>query len=174
VPPPGRLAGLCGCLGEEFGRLEPGEFEMVIGDEAVPPGTWYEALALDGAGAAAAWKVPAEYGPCAARGDAAVSLHEVGKGAAIYVGTFLTEQNVGAILRLARQRVLVEPLAAAAENVEVVRRRSPDRSLLFVLNHYPVEQEVGGLTAGVELLSGRRCDGELRLDAYGVAVIEED
>jgi hypothetical protein len=41
-----------------------------------------------------------------------------------------------------------------------------------VLNHYPSKQTVR-TSAGTELISGTKCDGNLELPRFGVAIIEE-
>jgi beta-galactosidase len=102
----------------------------------------------------------------------AVSLNRVGKGVAMYVGTFLTDQNAAAILDLALKHARITPLAQAPASVEVTRRRGDRHSLVFVLNHYPSRQSVR-TSVGTELISGTMCDGNLELPPFGVAVIEE-
>ena len=89
-----------------------------------------------------------------------------------YLCTYLTDQNVAAVLNLALERAPIAPLAEAPELVEVTRRLGGQRPLTFVLNHYPSKQ-AARTRAGMELLTGALCDGNLELPPYGVAVIEE-
>jgi beta-galactosidase len=182
--PPGALAALCGAEVVEFGPVPSGQFHIDLGGGAsIAGGPLYEILHLRGAQSVGRWGAPDNYGPCAPAGEVAVSLHRVGKGVAMYVGTFLTDQNAAAILDLALKHARITPLAQAPEAVEVTRRRDASvgqasglsevrRSLIFVLNHYPSKQSIR-TSVGTELISGALCDGNLDLPPFGVAVIEE-
>lgn len=171
--PPGLLAALCGVEMVEFGTAKPDEFKIELGGPAsIPGGPLYEVLHLRGAQSMGRWAAPANYGPCAQAGEVAVSLNRVGKGVAIYVGTFLTDQNAKAVMDLALAHAKITPLGQAPEAVELTRRRDGSRSLIFALNHYPTPQSIR-TSAGMELISGTMCDGNLDLPPYGVAVIEE-
>ncbi|MEU4595341.1 Beta-galactosidase C-terminal domain, partial [Micromonospora aurantiaca (nom. illeg.)] len=66
----------------------------------------------------------------------------------------------------------VRPPVRAPAGVEVVRRRSADRSWLFVVNHTTEPARLA--VSGVELLGGARCDGELEVPAGEVAVVREE
>jgi beta-galactosidase len=171
--PPGALAALCGAEVVEFGPVPSGQFHIDMGGGAsVSGGPLYEILQLRGAQAVGRWTVPDNYGPCAPAGQVAVSLNRVGKGAVFYVGTFLTDENAKAIFDLAMKYARITPLAQAPEAVELTRRRDGRHSLVFVLNHHPYQQTVR-TSAGMELISGTMCDGNLELPPFGVAVIEE-
>jgi len=171
--PPGLLTELCGATVEEFGRLDDGELSMRIGAADVPSGQGYEVLELRGAEGVATWLPPADGAPHAAAGRPAASVHRVGAGWAVTVGTYLSDANAAPVLDLALSRAGIAPLAEAAECVEVTRRTSGDRTLTFVLNHYGQAQTVRHLPAGTELLSGAVCPGEIELGAWDVAIIEE-
>jgi len=171
--PPGLLSELCGVTVEEFGRLDEGELGFRLGGITVPSGRGYEILRPGGAEIAATWDAPGDGSPHAAAGQAAVTVHDFGVGAAICVGTYLGEGNAAAVMDLAVSRAGLLPLAEAPECVEVTRRLAADRALTFVLNHSPQGQVVGGLPKGVDLLTGTPCDGQMDLGAWEVAVIEE-
>jgi beta-galactosidase len=172
--PPGALAELCGATVEEFGRLEEGELTLRMMSTIVPAGQGYEVLKLRGASAAATWQAPADGSPCAATGQPGVAVHHVGKGVAVYVGTYLSEHNVAAVTDLALSYATIRPLAKAAEYVEVTRRTGGGRALTFVLNHYAAPQTVRGLPNGKALLGNQPREGEVELPAWEVAVIEEE
>jgi beta-galactosidase len=178
--PPGLLAKLCGCTMEEFSR-EDAEWPVHMkpagkagaGDGQIICGGGYEILALHGAKSLATWTAAAQFGPCAAEGQPAISLNRVGKGQVIYVGTFLSEANAAAIMDLVLEQAPIAPLADCVGGVEVTRRHAAGRKLTFVLNHHTSRQTIRRLPAGTELISAAPCTGELTLEPYGVAVIEE-
>jgi beta-galactosidase len=61
--------------------------------------------------------------------------------------------------------------------LETARRTTPaGHQLLFLLNHGTEPVEVTAVTAGVDLLTGEHVSpGEpIRLDPYGVAVLQEE
>jgi beta-galactosidase len=67
----------------------------------------------------------------------------------------------------------ITPVAATVPGVEVARRTADDgRSWLFVLNHTDQPAEVPA--AGHDLVTGRRVDGTVPVEAGGVAVVRED
>lgn len=172
--PPGLIAQLCGVTVEEFGLLEPGAFKIDLGGpNSTTCGQAYEVLALRGAQSLGRWSPPADFGPSAAAGEVAISINRVGSGAAIYVGTYLTAQNAQAIMNIAISQAKIEALAQGPEYVEIMRRKDANRSLIFVLNHYPSQQSVR-TSAGMNLLTDSLCEGEVELEPFGVAIIEEN
>jgi beta-galactosidase len=171
--PPGLLADLFGLTVEEFGRLDEPILNLQTGDGEFPVGAGYEILKLQGAKPLARWSPAINGIPHAAPGEVAAAHHSVGHGSAIYIGTYLSEKNVSSLLQLVLQHVLVEPLARADDLVEITCRRSPQRSLLFLLNHYPQPKTVTALPHGSDLLSGQPCTDQVELPAFGVAIIEE-
>ena len=173
VTPPGLLAELFGSTVEEFGRLNEGALKLRAEGRPIPCGKGYEILSLHGAEQAGAWLGFDDGAPCAAAGRPAVSIRRLGRGAAIYVGTFLSADNVRAIMDLALSLATIRPLAQAADFVEVTRRKAPGRALTFVLNHYPKSQISRGLPEGQYLLGGPAAGGELELPAWDVAIIEQ-
>ena len=171
--PPGLLADLCGVTVEEFGKLEPGEMLLTVGGVPVQSGAGYEILSLNGAEAESDWLPMAGDGPSAVAGKPAIAVHSVGKGVAMYVGTFLSEANIDAILDLAMGYTDIHPLARTAKGVEVTRRYGPGCRLLFLVNHTRQHQSVEDLPEGMDLLSEKACPGQLTLPPFGVAIIEE-
>jgi beta-galactosidase len=170
--PPGLLAELCGATVEEFGRLEEGAGSLYVDEPAIPCGQGYELLALRGAEAAGTWGGGPDGAPFAAAGSPAVTLHHVGRGAALYVGTFLSRENVEPLMDLALSHARIQPLVNAADFVEVTRRRASGRTLTFLLNHYPKMQVIPDPPEGTYLLGGRTPHGELHLPAWDVAIVE--
>jgi len=172
--PPGLLAELFGATVEEFGKLNAPllNLEMATG-ESLPVGAGYEILQPRGAETLARWSAIADGSPHAAPGEAAITLNRIGKGAAIYVGTYFSEANTAALISLLLGQCPVAPLAKADPFVEITCRHAADRRLFFVLNHNPKEASVTGLPSGTDLISGQSCKGKLTLPAYGVAIVEQ-
>ncbi|MFW5840974.1 MAG: beta-galactosidase [Planctomycetota bacterium] len=170
---PALLSELFGATVEEFGRLDPGEATLHCRSTQLPAGAGYEILKPGPAEVLGTWDALADGGPFAAAGAPAVTVNRLGQGAAIYVGTFFSSDNVAALVGLANSYAGAVPLAGADEYVEITRRRADDgRSLLFVLNHYGQARQVDNLPAGRDLLGGSAVQGPLTLDPYGVAIID--
>jgi beta-galactosidase len=106
-------------------------------------------------------------------GTPAVTRHAFGEGTAYYVGTRpeerYTEMLLGGICREAGIRVPLE----APRGVEVVRRRTDERSFVFVLNHKDEAVELRLSKPARDLLTGAEHSGDLTLEPLGVAVLEE-
>jgi len=165
--PPGLLSDLFGMTVEEFGKLGIPALKL----DAIPAGEVFEILQPRGAEVLARWNA-ANAAPHAAPGEPAITLNRVGKGAAIYVGTHLTEENTPALIEFFTRYGDLTSLAQANEQVEITCRHATDRRLHFVLNHGTVPAPVTGLPAGIELLTQTPCDGNLTLPPYGVAIVE--
>lgn len=174
VTPPWLLAEICGATVEEFGRIEPGWCGMTLSGKNVAAEAGYEILKPTTAQAVATWNAVQGHAPFAGEGLPAVTVHKFGKGVAIYVGTFLSDENIADVIDLAQRYAQVAPLARCDGAVEVTRRCGQGRRITFALNHYGQAKAVAGLRAGVDLLSGSPVEGDLTLEPYGVAVIEEN
>ncbi|GAB3006028.1 beta-galactosidase [Saccharothrix stipae] len=158
---PGALRDVLGLEVEEFLPLRQGE-EVSLGD-GLRGDVWAEHIRLEGA------RSVHDYADGPAAGGPAVTRHRLGAGTAWYVSTRLRGVALDRVLRE------VYPVAGVAvdddlpRDVEVVRRRGADADYLFVLNH--TDAEVRLAAAGTELLTGRRCESELRVPAGGTAVL---
>ncbi|MFI7660457.1 beta-galactosidase [Micromonospora parva] len=161
---PGAFRELLGIRTEEFFPLREGE--RVRLDDGGTADVWTEWLHAEGA------EVLASYTDGPLPGVPALTRHQVGDGAAWYVGTRLDEHATDRLVARLLTEAGVRPAASAPPGVEVVRRRDGDRSWLFAINH--TDTEVRLPARGVELLSGAQCAGELTVPAGEVAVIRED
>jgi beta-galactosidase len=166
---PGAFRDLLGITTEEFFPLAPGQ---VVDVEGIPghPGVsfgrvWTERTHLDGAQAVATYTD----GPVT--GGAAVTRYPAGRGMAWYVGTWLDDTALAALLAEVCHEAGVAPVVAAPDGVEVVRRSGGDRSFLFVLNHTGAHARVHA--DGEDLVSGRAVEGTIVVPAGGCAVIRE-
>ncbi|MDG4750249.1 beta-galactosidase [Micromonospora sp. WMMD718] len=161
---PGAFRDLLGVRVEEFFPLREGETVRL--DDGARADVWTEWLHAEGADVLAAYTD----GPLP--GVPALTRHAVGAGAAWYVGTRLDDEATDRLVARLLAETGVRPPVRAPAGVEVVRRRSADRSWLFVVNHTTEPARLA--VSGVELLGGARCDGELEVPAGEVAVVREE
>ncbi|MFI7330252.1 beta-galactosidase [Micromonospora aurantiaca (nom. illeg.)] len=161
---PGAFRDLLGVRVEEFFPLREGETVRL--DDGARADVWTEWLHAEGA------EVLAAYTDGPLPGVPALTRHAVGAGAAWYVGTRLDDEATDRLVARLLAETGVRPPVNAPAGVEVVRRRSADRSWLFVVNHTTEPARLA--VSGVELLGGARCDGELEVPAGEVAVVREE
>ena len=195
--PGGSLAALAGVTVEEFGILAPVDrdgllevsarhvgnrivqpaessrrrFALTIGNHEIVAGHMYELLSPgDDTQTIATWSNRF------ATGRPAATSRAVGKGRAIYVGTYLTEALVPAIFDDAFRRAGVEPLVTGLpQGVEVTMREAANRRLLFVLNTRGEAVDIAGVPSGRSLLTEGRIDGgRLSLGPYGCEIVSLD
>jgi beta-galactosidase len=173
--PLGPLAGLMGTRVIELGKLPPARAEISLNARNVPSGPCYEILEPIDAQIQATWKALAtgeEFHPAC---KPAITYAPRGKGAAIYVGTYLTDENRRDLLAPAIDQAGLQPLARPTEAVEVTRRVTQDGTgLRFVLNHGATQRTVSDLPGGKDLITGQACDGTLQLAPRDVAIVQED
>ena len=160
----------------------PGAFRDLLGVrvEEFFPLRRQETVPLSSGGVGAQWSedaraVDAEvlqtYAGGPLSGRPAVTRRQVGTGAAWYLGTLPDDDTLGALLEQVTTTAGIRRVADVAPGVEVVRRRSGDRSWLFVLNHTHERCEVA--TAGHDLVSDRPVGPVLSLEAGATAVVRE-
>jgi beta-galactosidase len=132
-----------------------------------PPALWYDALRPTTAQVLGTWQGGH------LQGQAAVTLHRVGAGQVLYVGTYLAPETARWIADLALSCVPILPLLGEAPaEVEVSLRASTERKLLFLLNHGEAAHRLQGIPSGTELLQGIAVGGTLLLAPRQVAIIE--
>ncbi|MFG1936279.1 beta-galactosidase [Micromonospora tulbaghiae] len=161
---PGAFRDLLGVRVEEFFPLRAGETVRL--DDGARADVWTEWLHAEGA------EVLAAYTDGPLPGVPALTRNAVGAGAAWYVGTRLDDDATDRLVARLLAETGVRPPVDAPAGVEVVRRRSADRSWLFVVNHTTEPARLA--VSGVELLGGVRCDGTLEVPAGEVAVVREE
>ena len=160
---PGAFTELLGIRIEEFDPLPAGR------EIALTRGTgtrWSEFAALVDAEALIA------YAEAPHAGRPVVTYRAVGAGAAWYAGTLLDDDTWRWLLGQLMSAGGVEPVARVPRGVEAVRRRSSERSWLFLLNHGTDTEVVA--CAGHDLISGADIHGDVVLAPGGCAVIRED
>ncbi|MFY1701204.1 beta-galactosidase [Micromonospora sp. WMMA1923] len=160
---PGAFRDLLGVRTEEFFPLAVGE--RVNLDDGGTADVWTELLHPLGA------EVLAGYADGPLPGVPAITRHQLGDGAAWYVGTRLDRAATTRLLTRLLTDAGVRPAADAPPGVEVVRRRRDEQSWLFVVNHTDEAATLAG--TGTELLTGHPCTGELTVAPGEVAVLRE-
>ncbi len=174
---PGVLREALGTRSEEFFPLSPGaEVHWDSGNEfaGVRSTAWAEdTVARPGT------EVLARYADGPTAGFAALTRRRLGSGAMWYLSTHPDPAGFAAVLARVLRESGTEPAtvlpaaasAVVAGEVDVVRRRSADRSWLFVLNHSDDDVELPA--SGFDVVTVQPVDGVLRLSGGGWAVIRE-
>jgi beta-galactosidase len=101
----------------------------------------------------------------------AVTRHRYGKGTAIYMATTPDEAGLAWVVARACEAAAVPPAPGASSAVETIRRTDGTRTWLFALNHSADAVEVPLDGPGVELLSGQRVEGSVRVGPVDVAIV---
>jgi beta-galactosidase len=105
-------------------------------------------------------------------GRTAISRRRVGKGQAIYVGTYLTGALVEALAEHLFSDAGILPLVPnLPTNIEVTLREADGRKLLFLLNAGDATTDLANIPEGTDLLTGDTVSRSFVLGPYGCAVI---
>ena len=163
----------------------PGAFRDLLGVfvEEFFPLTLDERVRLDNGWIGTRWSelvqprsadIVARYSSGQLNGSPAITRRRVGKGEAWYVSSWLDSKSLGQLMAEGLEEVGIRPTADAPLGVEVVRRKGPKSSHLFVINH---TAEIGvhrrpGLGAdrefGGQRTSGRACGRSRRRQGVSV------
>lgn len=158
---PGAYRELLGVRGEEFFPLLEGETRPL--DNGWTAGSWTELLQPTSATGVAHYVD----GPLA--GTPAYTRREIGSGAASYLATRPSDDDLQALVDDLLERAAVPVIATADDGLQVVRRRQGDQGYLFGINH---DDAPRNLTAtGTDLLTGHGFTGTV--PGGGVVVIRE-
>ena len=169
---PGQLRDLLGVRTEEFFPL--GSEQQVRWDDGTISGQWAEdTAALPGT------EVLARYVDGPTPGFAALTRRPVGQGAAWYLSSEPDAAGFARVLARIAAQAGAHPAielpagpATTAGLIDVIRRRSGHGSWLFALNHSATAVTLSA--RGLDLVTGRRSEGELTVPGGGCAVIRED
>lgn len=177
VTAPASLANLLGITREEEGRILDSDDTFLLSldnHKTIQASAGYEILALGDAESLANWRIDTdpERARHQAEGNCGISSNHVGSGKAIYFGSYLSEDNVSAILDLLQKQKTIQPLVEAPPSLEATIRRSEENALLFLLNHSARKQLVTHIPSGEDLLTQTSVSGTLELDPFGVCIIE--
>jgi len=116
--------------------------------------------------------VLATYTGGAYAGKAAITSHTFGKGKAIYLGAHLEPAELARVLLMFMATNGIRSSFQVPRGVEVTRRRSGQRTIIYLLNHTAAPQTVSGIGNGKDLLTGSSYSGTVRLDRYGVSILQ--
>jgi beta-galactosidase len=170
-PIPGALKNLVGATVVEYGRQNSPEqrrLELEIGGKRVLTREWYEQLAPE-----KGTEVWLKWATRHQAGTAAATLHQVGKGSVVYVGTYLIGEVANALVpEFAKLAGLQPSLPQAPSGIEVVKREASDRTLWFIINHTEAEQVIPGIPSGREIVTDRPVADSMTLPPRGVAIIK--
>lgn len=114
----------------------------------------------------------ATYTDRAYAGKAAITSHTFGKGKAVYLGPHLEPADLARVLLTLAAASGVRSGFQVPHGVEVTRRRFGQKTIIYVLNHTAAPQTVNGAGNGKDLLSDSNYSGVVRLDPYGVRVLQ--
>ncbi|HYG75293.1 MAG TPA: beta-galactosidase [Planctomycetota bacterium] len=165
------LRDVLGVWVEEWDPFPPGRRGTVQvhgSRDLVACDTWGEVVHLCGA------KVLATFADGWYAGKPALTLNKVGEGRAFYCATqFERGFTLGLLENICADLKIAPPLEKIPSSIEVCVRSKPEADYLFVLNHSDMPQTVKlQKWKGVDLLSGKKAAGTLKLGPFGVAVIE--
>ncbi|MEM4871632.1 MAG: beta-galactosidase [Thermofilaceae archaeon] len=175
---PGRLVDVFGARVIDYTPLPPNaQAHIAIGGEKHPATGWLEELAPTTA------KAMGVHDYKWLSGKPAVTVNELGRGRAIYVGSFLTPELAEAIVDLALGKEVAPPVLRRGDFAEVTVKEKDDGSrLVFVINHesemkkvellLPEEHAITFLLRGAKLRSDR-CTLELGPHDVEVLLLEK-
>ena len=166
---PGAFRDLLGIRVEEFFPLHAGQ-EVAVGGSLAGTGhgrVWSEDARATGDDVG----VLLTYADGPLTGRVAASRRLVGDGAAWYLGTLPDDATLGMLLDDLVDRAGVTPVASVPPGVDVVRRRGPAGSWLFVINHTEEPCHVDVL--GYDLVAGAPVGPTTTVPARRAAVIRE-
>ena len=173
---PGPLRPVLGLWAEEIDMPEPGKGANTLVTRksafagAKPKYTCdrvFDLIHAEGA------KVLATYGSNWYKGRPCLTVNPCGQGLAYYIATDPEDAFLADFYRAAAAAKGIVPLVKPAADVEALLREGPDRKLLFLLNHAAKARQVSlGKVRGKDLLSGKAVKDQVKLEPYGVRIIE--
>jgi hypothetical protein len=89
----------------------------------------------------------------------------------IYAGTVLEDAGLEWLLEIAVGAAGIERSTRSASGVEIVRRTNGQDRFQFILNYSASEFRAAIDAPGVDLLTGRQCDGSIAVPAGDVAIV---
>lgn len=169
---PGPLRTLVGATVEEFGKQNRPDCRPLalnfpeLGQAATQ--WWYEILRPD-----PATEVLATWAGRHLTGEAAITLRRVGKGAVIYVGTYLTKSILPLLEQALVRSAGLPPIPESLPGVETVVRSKKDTRLRFLINHNDHPVTIPLTEPGHDLITDSPVQESVDLKAGEVAVVRE-
>ena len=169
---PGVLRELVGATVEEYGRQNtpdkrPLWFE--VDGSRILSKEWYEVLTPESARVLAMWQSRH------LAGKAAITIHSLGKGSVIYVGTYLDEAVFQALLPVLETLSGIQAMwPGLPAGVQVRLRESSERKVWFFINSNNETVQIPDSPVGDNLVGGCPAPGGmLELGPYDVVVFQE-
>jgi beta-galactosidase len=168
---PGVLARVCGTEVAEYDCTEAGDvrrIELRLGDHAVvcEARWWMDALRPTGA------TVLGTHASDYLAGQPAVTDHAFGAGHALYVGAHLDARGVAVLVDYVATRAGLGLLPRQSiPGVEVSTRRSPEREVVFLMNHDEQSHTLCLDGEGTDAFTGDPLSGEVTLPARDVRIV---
>lgn len=152
--PPGPLTELLGITVTEYGiqsNIDERPMKIQMENNAILIDHWYEQLCVsDDVQTLGTWQ------GSHLDGQPAITCRKIGKGQAIYVGTYLTENLINALLPQVLTFAQVHPLySGLPECVEVVERHNENNTLHFIINRSPQTVAIPQMTHHNYLLTSQ-------------------
>lgn len=151
----------------EFAPYAPGQSNELIAEDGARFGCdlWSDIIDVEGA------TTLAHYDDDWYAGRPALTRNQLGEGAAYYLGTRPDPGGMAWLLDRACRDADVRATFTVPEGVEMVRREGEGGPLLYLLNHGTAPATVSLNEPCTDLLSGRRVEGSLELEANGAAIL---
>ncbi|MCC5790219.1 MAG: beta-galactosidase [Opitutales bacterium] len=169
-PPPGHLAELAGVEVMEYSRKNMAEerfWKLRWGDREMIAEDWVEILQPQ-----AGTQTLAKWTTRHARGTAAITQRQIGKGNVIYVGCAMTSRWIETYGPTLAEICQLKPVwPNLPKEVEMLQRENTRETFWFIINHTDTPQSLPSVPQGETLAGPAAKSGIFNLEAYGVAVI---
>jgi len=174
-PLPGLVAGLCGAEVSEYDALgsdtstsiEFAEESLATVPRSYSADTWIDALTIKDAET----RVVAHYADGPYAGQPAITARDLGQGCVYYVGTVPGQDALLTLSSMWIDRAGLDIPIRTPVGVEVTVRIADDGPLYFLMNHQGEARHLTLPDPYIDLLSGKRCSGDLVLPAFGVVIL---
>jgi len=171
-PLPGALRGLVGAIVQEVGRIRDPQarpIRMGFAHQSVVADLWYETLQPDPGGA----RELHHWHGRRLDGQVAATIRDLGRGRVVYVGTYLTEPILQALMPpLLNASGLTRPFPLVPPTVEVIQRIGAGHKIVFFINHAEEPAALAGLPAGMDLLAAKPAPEFHVLDPNDVLILK--
>ncbi len=172
TPLPGLLRSIMGVVVDEYVPLYSSKmnvtFSGLLQGPAATCDVWADILRPESA------EVLATYDSGTYAGKAAITMHTMGKGKAIYVGAHLDPASLARVVITIERMAGVAPALTVPYGVEVTARRSGSKSWTYLLNHTAKTQSFALKETCTNALTGSAIHGNQSLEPYGVMVLVQN
>lgn len=170
TPLPGLLSELCGVVVEEYDALYGEEnelaFEAALGrDQPAPVQIWCDILKPQGA------TVLARYTKGHYAGKAALTVHHLDAGTAVYMGALGGLELYRPVVNWLLSHIGLKPDFDTPDGVEITERRRGDERYLFIMNHTSTLQKLTLEPGWNNLLGTTGVSESLKLEPYDLAIL---